>query len=99
MKVTDALPINGFYPGIIKTLQDFIAPFSIFLKAEYSSTFKEIDDYQHPTKIKMASNAIAKAIGGNNREINFELELSNNKISKFTIKEKDKWISAENIGE
>ena len=99
MKVTDALPINGFYPGIIKTLQDFIAPFSIFLKAEYSSTFKEIDDYQHATKIKITSNAIAKAIGGNNREINFELELSNNKISKFTIKEKDKWISAENIGE
>ena len=99
MKVTDALPISGFYSGLSTVIQDFVAPFSIFLKAEYTSTFKVIDDYQQPKKIKIASVALAKTGNKINREIDFEIELAENRISKFTIKEKDKWISAENIGE
>ena len=99
MKVTDALPISGFYSGLSTVIQDFVAPFSIFLKAEYTSTFKVIDDYQQPKKIKIVSVALAKTGNKINREIDFEIELAENRISKFTIKEKDKWISAENIGE
>lgn len=97
LKVNDTLPIDGFYNGLTKIAQDFIAPFTLFFKAEYTSTFKEIDDYQHPAKIKIASEAIAKRGKRESRKIDFELELGSNRITKFTIKEKDECICAEYI--
>ncbi len=98
MTVEDKLPIQGFYSGGIKVIQDFIAPFSIFLKVDYSSTFKEIDDLQNPQKIKIASNTSVKVGERVIRKLDFELEMEKNRISKILIKDKDKWIEAVCIG-
>ncbi len=37
VEIKDALPVSGFYSGISKFIQDFTAPFHIYLKANYSA--------------------------------------------------------------
>ncbi len=40
-RITDALPVNILFGGILKILQDFIAPFYLFLNAGYQLTIIE----------------------------------------------------------
>jgi len=94
MEVNDNLPIEGFHAGALKLLQDFIAPFHIFLQAKYSSVFKEIDNLMDPGKVMLSSTAVAKAGKSISREIHFELELAEKKLKLFTVKEKELCIKA-----
>jgi len=94
MKIEDNLPVETFNNSLTKTLQDFVAPFYIFLKASYRANYIYADNALSPEIIKINSEAI---IGKNKRKINFELELKNNKLNKFIIKEKDQCITAESI--
>ena len=55
MEITDRLPLDGFYNGGLKFLQDIIAPFYIFLNTEFSSRFTAVDDVYHPTQIQIKS--------------------------------------------
>ncbi len=94
MKIEDNLPVQTYSNSIIKVVQDFVAPFYIFLKATYTARYTFADDIQSPALIRINSDT---AIGKSKRKINFELELKDNRINKFIIKEKDLCISAENI--
>ncbi len=98
MELTDRLPISNFYSGFSKTIQDFIAPFYIYLKADYKMQFSKIDDAMHPQQIEIKSSTIASIGSMEKRKIDFIFVLKENKISSFTIIEKDKTITAECIG-
>jgi len=87
MEVNDLLPIEGFYSGPAKFLQDFVAPFYIFLKTKYVSRFVSVDDEHHPQDIKLSSKAEVTAYKMLNRNIEFEMVLKENKISSFTFTE------------
>ncbi len=94
MNLEDNLPVETYNNGVMKTIQDFVAPFYIFLKATYKAHYSYADNVQSPSEIKI--NTVC-AIGKSKRKIDFELELKENKLSKFIIKEKDSCIIAENI--
>ncbi len=94
MKIEDNLPVEIFNNSVIKTIQDFVAPFFIFLKATFHANYSFADTEQSPEMIKINSEV---SLGKTNRKINFELELKDNKLSKFVIKEKDQCIVVENI--
>ena len=98
MKIEDRLPISNFYSGVSKVIQDFIAPFYIYLKADYKMTFSKIDDIMNPGQIEIRSSVTAKAGETVSRAIDFVLVVKENKISSFTIREEDKTITAECIG-
>ena len=87
LEVKDVLPIEGFFTGVSKVVQDFISPFAIYLKTFYSAKFVGIDDALNPTNIKISSTAMAKSGGRVNRKIDFDFELNDNKISKIIIQE------------
>jgi urea transporter/murein DD-endopeptidase MepM/ murein hydrolase activator NlpD len=97
VEIKDALPISGFYGGLSKFLQDFTAPFHIYLKANYSAQFSEIDNEQNPGNIKIISTAFKGSGNKGNDNIDFEIELSGNRLSKFTVNNKSLCITAENI--
>ncbi len=97
LEVKDILPVDGFFSGESQFIQDFIAPFKIYQKVNYSSTFKKIDDVMNPQYIKIISSAVAQTAGSVHGEMNFTLELSNNKISQLTINDGEKCISAKRI--
>ncbi len=97
IEIKDALPVSSFYGGVTKFLQDFTAPFHIYLKANYTARFGSIDNEQTPGNIRI--NTIAKKGNGSNGngKINFEMELTGNRISKFTANHNGQCITAENI--
>jgi len=97
MEIKDKLPLSGIYSGPLKILQDFIAPFYIFLKADYSFSFKYIDNELNPSEIVISSQAVTGFGKTINRKLDFELTLINNNLKKILISDGKKNISAEYI--
>ena len=95
VEIKETLPISDFYGGVSKLVQDFIAPFHIYLKANYSARFEEVDNEQNPGKVKIFSTA--RKDSGRNGKMEFEMEIENNLLKKFTAKDKGLCITAENI--
>lgn len=90
LEVNDLLPAEGFYSGAAKFFQDFIAPFHIFLKTKYVMRFVSVDDVNHPQEIKLSTLAEVRAFRMENRKIEFDFVLKENRIASFTITEKGK---------
>lgn len=97
VEITDTLPVSAFYGGISKFIQDFTAPFHIYLKANYSAVFSEVDNEQNPGKVKIMSTARKGSGNNGNGKMEFEIEISGNRINRFIAKDKDLCITAENI--
>lgn len=85
LEITDKLPITGFYSGLNRMIQDFIAPFYIYLKAEYRSRFISVDDLINPASIRMESRASIKAGNMVLKELNYEMTIDKQRISSFKI--------------
>jgi len=97
MEVHDFLPVEGFHGGLSKVVQDFVAPFYMYLSADYSSRFKTIDDVQNAGLICIASSATARAGKRVLRQLDFEMDLSANKVLRFRVNEKELCIIAQFI--
>lgn len=94
MEMHDILPMTGFYSGISTFIQDFIAPFKIYLKGTYVSQFSGADNPSHPTTLIINSSACVKAGGKTLKAISFELELEKNRIQKILVVDGNKKIVA-----
>ena len=86
----DNVPVIHFNSKWIQWLQDFVAPFYLFTKANYISQFVYTDNLITPQIIKIKSGVEAKFIDRTFRKINFEMELKDNKIQTFSINHKGK---------
>jgi len=62
-RIQDSLPVHQLFGGIMKYLQDFVAPLFLFLKAEYELTLKETGDILSSDSVKMEAE-ITKKIAG-----------------------------------
>ena len=82
-KISDAIPVNFLFRGIIKYLQDFIAPLFIFLKADYILVMKDAGDILSSGNIKM-NVWITKKITGRKIRI-YKGELKVNEEGDFEI--------------
>lgn len=98
VEIKDSLPVSSFYSGFSKFMQDFIAPFHIYLKANYIAFYAEADNEQNPGTIKIISSAYKGSGKNENGKINFEMELDNNRLSTIKVTRNNVCIRAENIG-
>jgi len=55
LQMTDNLPVNQSFSGILLFLQDFIAPFHIFLKSKYKIKYEYLDNEMSPSKAILRS--------------------------------------------
>ena len=62
-RIQDSLPVHQLFGGILKYLQDFVAPLFLFLKAGYELTLKEAGDILSSDSVKMEAE-ITKKIAG-----------------------------------
>ncbi|MCB8993998.1 MAG: urea transporter [Bacteroidales bacterium] len=62
-RIQDQLPLNFMFGGILKFLQDFIAPVYLFLKADYVLEFKKAGDILSSEGLTMVS-SLTKRIAG-----------------------------------
>ncbi len=93
LKLSDPLSIEVTHKGFIKILQDFFAPFYIFLKPVYNSQLNESlrEDGMQFTIVSRASSNIS------GKNVDFEIGISDNQIREIIINEKNRCIKAKNI--
>lgn len=62
-RIQDSLPVHQLFGGMLKYLQDFMAPLFLFLKAGYELTLKEAGDILSSDSVKLEAE-ITKKIAG-----------------------------------
>ena len=62
-KITDSIPLNMMFGGVLKILQDFIAPVFLFLKADYQLTMKAAGDILSSGDVEMSALITKKIFG------------------------------------
>jgi urea transporter/murein DD-endopeptidase MepM/ murein hydrolase activator NlpD len=85
IKVEDKVPLIHFNNPFVKFFQDIAAPFYLFTKASYASVFTYVDNVYAPQKLIIRTDVEAKALHYTFKKINFEFELKDQKINRFTI--------------
>ncbi len=90
IEVNDNVPLIHFNNKLIQIIQDFVAPFYVFTKAQYTSKFTFTDNENSPQIIKISSSVEAKFVRKSFRKIEFEMTLRENKIQHFSIHQKGK---------
>jgi len=106
--------INGFYKGlVVKDLyplhiisdrrwlfvQDFVAPFRLFMRSEFDMEYRKMDDQFSDSFVYLHSKATLRIFGKVTRVIDFSWELHNNSISKFVITQDNRTTEVELIVE
>jgi murein DD-endopeptidase MepM/ murein hydrolase activator NlpD len=89
LNVADAIPIEGFYDGMIKYVHDFAAPFHRYLHARYESNYLDVDDLSNPSRLTMQSSAMALLGKRPLRRIDFTFTIEENLITGFKLIEND----------
>ena len=75
-KIEDTIPINLMFGGILKILQDFVAPIYLFLRADYQLTIKEAGDILSAGDIEMSASVSKKIAGRETRNFEIEIKIS-----------------------
>ncbi len=97
MSVSDNVPLIHFNQKWIQFFQDFVAPFYLFTKASHTSSFTYVDNVYAPQKLIIKTEVEAKMINYVFKKLQFEIELKDNKLHRFTIHHKSKSESFSNI--
>ena len=95
MEVNDSISIEGFYRGINKVIQDFIAPFYIYLRTGFNAKFYTND--ASAGKIEIRTETTAQLGKLTTRKIEYQIIAEKNRLQTIIIKENNKIITAECI--
>ncbi len=90
IKIKDNVPLIHFNSMLPQFFQDFAAPFYLFTKANYTASFTYADNIYAPQKLIIKTEIETKLINYTFKKVNFEFELKDNKIHRFTIHNKNK---------
>jgi len=88
-EITDTYPLIHFNNTAVQLLQDFVAPFFLFTKANYAVSVADCDNYNNPKQIKIQSSATAKLFGKTIQEKHFEMTYYESALQTFTIIHQD----------
>jgi urea transporter/murein DD-endopeptidase MepM/ murein hydrolase activator NlpD len=89
MTIKDNVPLIHFNNKLIQFFQDFISPFYLFTKANYTSSFTYADNLYAPQKLIICTEVETKLMDYTFKKVNFEFELKDQKIHQFTIHNKN----------
>lgn len=75
-RINDTLPVHLLFGGMLKYLQDFIAPLFLFLKAEFLLTMKEEGDILSSGNVKMQIHVTKKVAGHKFKQCEGEITIT-----------------------
>jgi urea transporter len=84
-KIEDTIPINLMFGGVLKILQDFVAPLYLFLRADYQLTIKEAGDILSAGDIEMSASVSKKIAGRETRKFEIEIKISQENELKIFV--------------
>ena len=97
LTIHDSIPIHMLNRKGIIFLQDFIAPFYVFMKTTYHLEFLKLKDYLSDSSVTFISSAIVKHFDRKTKELNFEFEIESNRIKRFVVIDGNNTIEAEEL--
>ncbi|MCX6247747.1 MAG: urea transporter [Bacteroidetes bacterium] len=97
--VKDQFPVNTFNNLIVQTAQDFLAPFWIFSRSEYTLRYLGMDDALMQTNIRLQSVVSAKVGRRSVRRMECDLFAGPHGLERFVIRENEKTINVNLVGE
>lgn len=90
----DQYPVYLLNNRFLLFFQDFVAPFFMFIKADYTLSYDFIDDPMTSGTIRLKSKAEMKIGNMVRKRMDFELEYNNDKISKIIAHTNKRTIQA-----
>ncbi|MFY8034414.1 MAG: urea transporter [Flexibacteraceae bacterium] len=84
--INDSLPVNLFGNLITNTLQDILAPVTIFNRAKYKLTYSYCNSIYKTESMRLNAQVNLKVAGINISKTEYELYFSGQSIEKITIK-------------
>jgi urea transporter/murein DD-endopeptidase MepM/ murein hydrolase activator NlpD len=87
--IRDQVPVNLMFGGVLKFIQDFIAPVYLFLKAEYSLEIKKAGDILSSGDVTMISEIRTKIAGNGAEKYEFSTSLNENGVFNIEIRSND----------
>ncbi|MEZ5083638.1 MAG: hypothetical protein R2750_09330 [Bacteroidales bacterium] len=95
LTIHDSIPIHMLNRKGIIFLQDFIAPFYVFMQTTYHLEFLKIKDFLSDSGVTFKSSAMVKRFNRKTKELNFEFEIESNRIKRFVVMDGNASIEAE----
>ncbi len=84
-KINDSLPVHLMFGGILKFLQDFIAPIHLFLTVDYELNMKDAGDILSSGDIEMEASIIQKIAGKEVKKYKSEVYIQQDGIIELII--------------
>lgn len=95
IELKDSYPVDHLVSNkLARVAQDFIAPFHMFLRSEFSVKYVYLDSEYHPNNIKLQSRMQVMLAGKVHKRFDFGIEIENNNISILNITLEDKKLQA-----
>ncbi len=82
-RIIDTIPLNQMFGGLLKVLQDFVAPLYLFLKIDFELKMKEAGDILSSGDIEMDAIITKKILGNTNSEFHSSLKI--NQVGEIEI--------------
>lgn len=99
LEIKDKYPVSDLNNKYLLVLQDFIAPFYMFMKSVYNLNYISKSDDLSSSTIKLKSFTDIKVFGKSTRNIEFDILISRDKIEKISITDKNRILHLQNIEE
>ena len=97
--ITDSYPLSALNNKFLIFFQDFVAPFFLFMKSVYTLKYLSIDEVFDESTILLKSKTEVKFGRKITKKLDFDFEIDNEGIHKFTIIDKKLKIEAVRIYE
>ena len=94
LEITDQYPVNALFRKAGLFFQDFLAPFYMFLHAEYRLFYKAQDDEMSPDKIELEASVKSRVLNRTIKLANIGITLTSHREIWIKISEYNKTISA-----
>jgi hypothetical protein len=85
LEISDNYPLKVISNGLLKVVQDFLAPFYIFINTRYEMKYHSMGDELEQRQIKLLSSANRSFGSKKLLSTRFEFEIDHNRINKFIV--------------
>jgi hypothetical protein len=85
VEIRDTYPANITNRGLYGLVQDLVAPFYIFMRADYHSSCRQVSEGQEPDTLSVISRAEFSVPGKKPKKTGFDITIKNGTISDIKI--------------
>lgn len=91
--LTDQIPLIHFSSIWVQWIQDFLAPFYLFVKAAYESRISTVDNQHSPANLAILSHINTRFWGKKTKSVSYKISLYEKRIQHFSILKKHQTIN------